>query len=154
MGQAKKSPVYSLGIEQMSRPPSFASPYCLGFDDVERMLERVAKAATESYPPVNIEEPREGALRITLAVAGFSPENLSVSLCGRELTVKGERPRPEDDARVLLHKGIAARGFQRSFVLAHGLEIDGARLDNGLLRIELKRVVETPQIRQIPITIG
>jgi len=137
----------------MSRPAAFASPYCLGFDDVERMLERVMRA-TESYPPVNIEEPREGALRITLAVAGFSPESLSVSLCGRELTVRGERPRQEDDQRVLLHKGIASRGFQRSFVLAHGLEIDGARLDNGLLRIDLKRVVETPQIRQIPITMG
>ena len=101
----------------MSRPGPFGSAYCLGFDEVERLLERMAKGASEAYPPVNVEEPQEGLLRITLAVAGFAPEQLSVTLTGRELTIKGERPQ-QDESRLFLHKGIAARGFQRSFVLA------------------------------------
>jgi len=137
----------------MSRPGPFVNPYCLGFDEIERVLERAQKGAGETYPPVNVEEPAQGYLRITLAVAGFASEQLSVTLTGREMTVKGERP-PQDEARVFLHKGIAARGFQRSFVLADGLEIEAASLVNGLLRIDLKRVPETHQIRQIPITIG
>ena len=137
----------------MSRPGPFGNPYCLGFDEVERALERAAKGSGETYPPLNVEEPAEGRLRITVAVAGFPPEHLSVTLSDRELTVKGERPQ-QDDTRVFLHKGIAARGFQRSFVLAEGLEVESAQLGNGLLRIELRRVQRTPQIRQIPITMG
>lgn len=137
----------------MSRPGPFGNAYCLGFDEIERVLERMAKVSTDAYPPVNIEEPVEGALRITLAVAGFAPEQLSVTLTGRELTIKGERPQP-GDTRVFLHKGIAARGFLRSFVLAEGLEVDSAQLSNGLLRIELKRVRQNHQIRQIPITLA
>lgn len=117
------------------------------------MLERMAKASGDAYPPLNIEEPGEGCLRITLAVAGFAPENLSVTLTDRELTVRGERPQSTDN-RTFLHKGIAARGFLRSFVLAEGLEIEGAFLANGLLRIEMKRRRQTPEIRQIPITLG
>jgi HSP20 family molecular chaperone IbpA len=135
----------------MSRPGPFGNPYCLGFDGVERVLERLAKTAPESYPPLNIEEPAEGHLRVTLAVAGFAPENLSLTLADRELIVKGERPQASDD-RVFLHKGIAARGFHRAFILAEGWEVEGAHLHNGLLRIELKRVRQTPQIRHIPIT--
>lgn len=135
----------------MSRPGPFGNPYCLGFGDVERVLERMAKAAPEAYPPINIEEPAEGELRVTLAVAGFAPEHLTVSLTDRELTVKGERP-AAGDARVYLHKGIAARGFVRTFVLADGWEVEGARLSNGLLRIDLRKLRSTPQIRQIPIT--
>ncbi len=137
----------------MSRPGPFGNAYFLGFDEIERVLERMAKVSTDAYPPVNIEEPVEGALRITLAVAGFAPEQLSVTLTGRELTIKGERPQP-GDTRVFLHKGIAARGFLRSFVLAEGLEVEGAQLSNGLLRIELKRVRQNHQIRQIPITLA
>ena len=135
----------------MSRPGQFGNPYCLGFGDVERILERMAKAAPEAYPPINIEEPADGELRVTLAVAGFAPEHLTVSLADRELTVKGERP-AGGDARVYLHKGIAARGFVRTFVLADGWEVDGARLNNGLLRIDLRKLRAPPQIRQIPIT--
>lgn len=135
----------------MSRSGPFGNPYCLGFGDVERILERVAKAAPEAYPPINIEEPAEGELRVTLAVAGFAPEHLTVSLADRELTVKGERP-AGGDARVYLHKGIAARGFVRTFVLADGWEVEGARLSNGLLRIDLRKLRPSPQIRQIPIT--
>lgn len=135
----------------MSRPGPFGNPYCLGFEDVERVLERLAKSTPESYPPLNIEEPAEGRLRVTLAVAGFAPENLSLTLADRELTVKGERPQANGD-RVFLHKGIAARGFQRTFILAEGWEVETAQLHNGLLRIELKRIRQTPQIRHIPIT--
>lgn len=134
----------------MSRPGPFGNPYCLGFDDVERILERLAKA-TDAYPPLNIEEPAEGELRVTLAVAGFAPEHLSVTLTGRELMVKGERP-AGGESHVYLHKGIAARGFQRTFVLADGWEVEMARLSNGLLTIGLKNVRRIPQIRQIPIT--
>lgn len=135
----------------MSRSGPFGNPYCLGFGDVERILERVAKAAPEAYPPINIEEPAEGELRVTLAVAGFAPEHLTISLADRELTVKGERP-TGGDARVYLHKGIAARGFVRTFVLADGWEVEGARLSNGLLRIDLRKLRPSPQIRQISIT--
>jgi HSP20 family molecular chaperone IbpA len=137
----------------MSRPGPFGNAYCLGFDEVERAVERIAKASSEAYPPVNIEEPGEDRLRITLAVAGFAPEQLTVTLIDRELTIKGERP-PPDETKVYLHKGIAARAFHRSFILAEGLEIEAARLGNGLLRIDLKRSRPTPQIRQIPITMG
>lgn len=135
----------------MSRPGPFGNPYCLGFDDVERIVERLSKTTSEAYPPINIDEPAPGALRVTLAVAGFAPEHLSVTLTDRELTVKGERP-PTSESRVYLHKGIAARGFQRTFVLADGWEVEMARLSNGLLTIGLKNVRRTPQIRQIPIT--
>jgi HSP20 family molecular chaperone IbpA len=135
----------------MSRPGPFGSPHCLGFDDVERILERLAKSTPDSYPPLNIEEPADGELRVTLAVAGFAPEHLSVTLNDRELIVKGERP-AGGDSRVYLHKGIAARGFQRTFILADGWQVDTARLSNGLLAIGLKNPRRTPQIRQIPIT--
>lgn len=136
----------------MSRPGPFGHPYLLGFEEIERMLDRLAKQA-EAYPPCNIEELGEGHLRITLAVAGFSQETLQVVLTDRELCVRGERPQAEED-RTFLYKGIAARGFQRSFILAEGWEVEGARLLNGLLRVDLKRVKLAPDVRKIPITIG
>ncbi len=136
----------------MSRPGPFGHPYLLGFEEIERMLERLAKQA-EAYPPCNIEELGEGHLRITLAVAGFSNEALSIVLSDQELSVRGERPQTEED-RTFLYKGIAARGFQRSFILAQGWEVEAARLVNGLLRIDLKRVRLAPDVRKIPITIG
>jgi len=136
----------------MSRPGPFGHPYLLGFEEIERMLDRLTKQA-EAYPPCNVEELAEGLLRITLAVAGFSSETLTVTLADRELTIRGERPPGEED-RTFLYKGIAARGFQRSFILAEGWEVDGARLLNGLLRIDLKRVKTAPDVRKIPITLG
>ena len=135
----------------MSRPGPFGHPYLLGFEEVERMLERLAKQA-EAYPPCNIEEFADGHLRITLAVAGFSSETLSVVLTDRELSIRGERPTGTED-HTFLYKGIAARGFQRSFILAEGWEVESARLLNGLLRIDLKRVRLAPEVRRIPITI-
>src|ERR1700752_691314 len=115
----------------MSRPGPFGHPYLLGFEEIERVLDRLAKQA-EAYPPCNIEELVDGHLRITLAVAGFPPDALSIVLTDRELTIKGDRPSGEEE-RTFLYKGIAARGFQRSFILAEGWEIEGARLLNGLL---------------------
>lgn len=135
----------------MSRVGPFGHPHCLGFDDIERLVERLARA--DAFPPINIEDVADDRMRLTLAVAGFAPEQLSITLTGRELSVRGERAQPQE-GRAYLHKGIAQRGFQRGFLLAENLEVESATLINGLLRIELKRRVQNPEIRQIPITLG
>ena len=135
----------------MSRVGPFGHPHCLGFDEIERLVERLARA--DAFPPINIEDVADDRLRLTLAVAGFAPEQLSITLTGRELSVRGERAQPQE-GRAYLHKGIAQRGFQRGFLLAENLEVESATLINGLLRIELKRRVQNPEIRQIPITLG
>lgn len=135
----------------MSRMPMFNSPLLLGFDQLERTLDRLAKNA-EGYPPYNIERIGENGLRITLAVAGFTTEDLAIELVENQLTVRG---RQADDAdRVYLHRGIAARQFQRAFMLADGIEITGARLSNGLLAIDLVRPIQEPRIRRIKIDAG
>ena len=135
----------------MSRLSLLNNPLLLGFDQFERTLERVSKASAEGYPPYNIERLGEAGLRITLAVAGFSMDDLEVLLEDNQLTVRGKRE--EDEAgRVFLHRGIAARQFQRSFVLAEGIEITGAVLDNGLLSIDLVRPVPQRNVRSIEIT--
>lgn len=121
----------------MSRLSLFNSPFLLGFDDLERLLDTTAKASSDGYPPYNIEQIGEDGLRITLALAGFSDDDLSITLEDRQLVVRGKQ---KDDAdRVYLHRGIAARQFQRSFVLAEGIEIIGASLDSGLLNVDLVR---------------
>ncbi len=133
----------------------FSSPLLLGFDQFERTLERCTKGS-DSYPPYNIEQTGENTLRITLAVAGFCMDDLSVHTEDSQLVIRG-RARDEsaqDQQRVFLHKGIAARQFQRIFVLAEGIEIASAHLDNGLLNIELRRPVIEPKIQSIPITKG
>lgn len=134
----------------MSRLSVFNSPLLLGFDHFERVLDRVAKSQAEGYPPYNIEQIGENGLRITLAVAGFSTEDLSVSLEDNQLIVRG-RQAEEDQNRVFLHRGIAARQFQRSFVLAEGIEVRSAALDNGLLHIDLVRPRPEPRVKSIPI---
>jgi HSP20 family molecular chaperone IbpA len=116
----------------------FNSPFLLGFDQLERALDRVAKGAGEAYPPYNIEQIGDAALRITLAVAGFSRDDLSVTLEDRQLIVSG-RQRTDGATRTYLHRGIAARQFQRSFLLAEGIEVTGAELANGLLHVDLAR---------------
>ena len=116
----------------------FNSPFLLGFDQLERALDRVAKGAGDSYPPYNIEQIGDSALRITLAVAGFAREDLSVAVEDRQLVIAG-RQHAEGTARTYLHRGIAARQFQRSFLLAEGIEVTGAELANGLLHVELAR---------------
>jgi HSP20 family molecular chaperone IbpA len=138
----------------MSRVPSLSSPFLLGFDEIERALDRVSKAA-DGYPPYNIERlPREGGnperLRITLAVAGFTRDQLDVSIEESQLVIRGRQQ--DDKARQYLHRGIAARQFQRTFVLAEGMEVLGADLKNGLLAIDLARPEPERLVKTIAIT--
>ena len=133
----------------MSRLSLFSSPLLLGFDQFERALERVSKATADGYPPYNVEEIGEAALRLTLAVAGFKPEELSVQIEDNQLVVRGKQV--EESDRIYLHRGIAARQFQRSFVLADGIEVVGAALDNGLLNIDLRRRAAEGLVRAIEI---
>ena len=134
----------------MSRLPVFDSPLLLGFDHFERVIDRVAKSSAESYPPYNIEQINEEALRITVAVAGFSMNDLEVTTEDNQLVIRG-RNTVEDKERVYLHRGIAARQFQRSFVLAEGIEVVTARLEDGLLHIDLTRPIPEPEVRKIKI---
>jgi HSP20 family molecular chaperone IbpA len=130
---------------------TFAShPYLLGFEQLDRLVERTAKAASDGYPPCNIEQRGDTSWRITLAVAGFAEEDLSITLESNQLTVRG-RQADETEGRVFLHRGIAARQFQRSFVLAEGVEVSGARLENGLLHIDLDRQPPETVVRSIQI---
>jgi HSP20 family molecular chaperone IbpA len=133
----------------MSRLSLFNSPLLLGFDQFERTLDRISKAGSEGYPPYNIEQVSEDGLRITLAVAGFGLDDLEIQIEDNQLTIRGRQT--DDESRVYLHRGIAARQFQRSFVLAEGIEVMGAGLDNGLLSIDLRRPKVEPQIRTVPI---
>lgn len=138
----------------MSRMPSFSSPFLLGFDEIERALDRVVKGA-DGYPPYNIERlAREGdrpeRLRITLAVAGFSRDEIEVKVEEKELLICG-RQGEDDKERVYLYRGIAARQFQRTFVLADGMEVVGAELRDGLLSIELERPESARVARRIEI---
>jgi HSP20 family molecular chaperone IbpA len=132
---------------------SFAShPFLLGFEQLDRLVERTAKSGNEGYPPYNIEQSSENAYRITLAVAGFSDHDLSITLENAQLVIRG-RQIDDSDGRVFLHRGIAARQFQRSFVLAEGVEVGGASMENGLLHVDLRRsmpdtVVQTIEIRK------
>lgn len=139
----------------MSRMSIFNSPLLLGFDHFERMLDRASKASQEGYPPYNIEQIGENILRITLAVAGFSMDDLNVSLEDTQLIIRGRsEDTAEDEGSVYLHRGIASRQFQRNFVLAEGIEVQGASLDNGLLSIELERIQLEPEVRNIKIDSG
>ena len=133
----------------MSRLSLFNSPLLLGFDHFERALDRVNKAAADGYPPYNVEQTGENSLRITLAVAGFAMGDLTVQVEDNQLVVRGRQA--DDKDRVYLHRGIAARQFQRSFVLADGIEVAGASLDNGLLSIDLIRRVIEPKVRAVEI---
>ncbi len=144
----------------MTRMSIFNSPLLLGFDHFERMLDRASKASAEGYPPYNIEQIGENGLRITLAVAGFSMGDLNVVLEDNQLVVRGQLEDTDEDegegenGRIYLHRGIASRQFQRSFVLAEGIEVIGASLDNGLLAIDLNRLQPDPEIRTIKIENG
>jgi HSP20 family molecular chaperone IbpA len=133
----------------MSRLSLFNSPLLLGFDHFERVLDRVSRASGDGYPPYNVEQTGSEALRITLAVAGFKREELTATIEDNELIVRGKQA--DEDGRVYLHRGIAARQFQRRFVLAEGIEIAGASLGNGLLSIDLLRPHVEPKTRTIDI---
>ena len=134
-----------------SRLTIFDSPLFLGFDHFERTFDRLKKTA-DGYPPYNIEQTGENALRITLAVAGFTMDDLDVQVENNQLTIRGQQgENPEDDQKVYLYRGIAARQFQRSFVLADGIEVEDAYLDNGLLHIEMQRIEPESTARKIAI---
>ena len=136
----------------MNRSLIYDSPFLLGFEHTRNLIERASKAAAESYPPYNVEDRGDGALRITLAVAGFSPDQLSVTVEDRQLTVAGRRDGGgAKTEEAYLHRGIAARGFLRSFVLADGMVVDGATLEHGLLHIDLARPKPETRMQTIPI---
>ena len=136
----------------MNRSIVFDSPFLLGFEHTRSLIERAAKAAAESYPPYNVEDRGEGSLRITLAVAGFTPDQLSVTVEDRQLTSQGKRDNdPSRPEEAYLHRGIAARGFVRSFVLADGMVVEGAVLEHGLLHIDVARPQPEKRVTTVPI---
>lgn len=127
-------------------------PHMLGFEQLERVLERTAKAGNEGYPPFNIEQTSDYSYRITLAVAGFAEQDLSITVEDRQLVIRGRHSDAPDD-RVFLHRGIAARQFQRSFVLADGVDAGDALMENGLLHVDLtlsmpEKVIQTIKIKK------
>lgn len=128
-------------------------PFLLGFDQLERMLEQAEKSGTDGYPPFNIEQVSERAYRISLAVAGFARDDLSITVEDRKLVVRGRAPKP-DEAQVFLHRGIASRQFMKSFVLADGVEVVGATTENGLLHIDLERAEPEKRVQSIEIRKG
>src|SRR5271167_4469535 len=129
----------------------FTSPLFLGFDHLEQMIERAAKNSSDGYPPYNIEQLSPISLRITLAVAGFTMDDLQITLEDNQLVIRG-RQTDDGHGRVFLHRGIAARQFQRAFVIAEGIEVRGAWLDNGLLHIDLARPQPESRVKTIRIT--
>lgn len=128
-------------------------PYMLGFEQLERLLERSAKSGNEGYPPFNIEQTSDNSYRITLAVAGFAEEDLVITVEDRQLVIRG-RQRDDADNRMYLHRGIAARQFQRSFVLADGVEVGDAAMENGLLHVDLTRAQPETVVQRIKINKG
>jgi len=136
----------------------FSNPYMLGFDELERMLDHATKTAGDGYPPYNIEKVLSNngsgdALRITLAVAGFSRDNLDIIVQENQLIITGRQNNGgEDTKRDFLHRGIAARQFKRTFVLADGMDVKGAEMENGLLIIDLIRPEPQRIVRNIEIT--
>lgn len=127
-------------------------PFLLGFEQLEALMERTAKSDNNGYPPFNIEQTSDRSYRITLAVAGFAEENLAITVEQRQLLIRG-RQSDDSEGRVFLHRGIAARQFQRSFVLAEGVDVAGATMENGLLHVDLKKseaekIVQTVKINR------
>ena len=137
----------------MSKLTLGSYPHLLGFEQLERLLERSAKAGNEGYPPYNIEQTSDYSYRITLAVAGFAEQDLSITIEDRQLVIRG-RQRDDSDGRMFLHRGIAARQFQRMFVLADGVEVGEAIMENGLLHVDLTRAVPETVVQTINIRKG
>jgi HSP20 family molecular chaperone IbpA len=138
----------------MNRTILFDSPFLLGFEHTRSLVERAAKAAAESYPPYNVEDLGEDRLRITLAVAGFGPAHLSVTVEDHQLVISGRREgenQASEGDRAYLHRGIAARAFLRTFILADGMEVSGALLEHGLLHIDVSRIPPAKLIKRIAI---
>ncbi len=134
----------------MSRMSVFNSPFLLGFEQFERTIDRISKLSTETYPPYNIEQISSNLLRITIAVAGFEKGDLEINLEGNQLQIKGFK-KEENDDRIFLHRGIATRQFQRNFVLAEGIEVEGASMENGLLSVDLSQPINSEESKKIEI---
>ena len=133
----------------MSRMSLFNSPLLLGFEQFEQAIDRINKSSADGYPPYDVEQIGENCLRITLAVAGFTLDDLEVQTEDSQLVIRG---RKQDEAeRTFLHRGIAARQFHRSFVLAEGIEVTGASLINGLLHVDLERPINEPKVKKIDV---
>ncbi len=128
-------------------------PYLLGFEQLERLMERTAKSGNDGYPPFNIEQTSDWSYRITLAVAGFYESDLAITVEDRQLVIRG-RQKDDSEGRIFLHRGIAARQFQRSFVLAEGVEVGEAVMENGLLHVDLSRVEPETVVQTIKIRRG
>lgn len=137
----------------MSKLTLGSYPHLLGFEQLERLLERTAKSGNEGYPPFNIEQTSDHSYRITLAVAGFSEDDLSITVEDRQLVIRG-RQKDDSEGRIYLHRGIAARQFQRTFVLAEGVEVGEAVIENGLLHVDLTRAVPETVVKTISIRKG
>ena len=133
----------------MARISPFSSPLLLGFDRLEEVVDRLTRASTEGYPPYNVVHLGDERLRISLAVAGFDEDDLDVTVERNELHIRGRQA--EENGAVYLYQGIAARQFHRTFLLADGIEIDGARLDSGLLHIDLTRLTAPEIVKTIPV---
>jgi HSP20 family molecular chaperone IbpA len=134
----------------MTRALGFDSPFLLGFERLQELVERAAHVAAEAYPPYNVEALEDGSLRVTLAVAGFGADDLAVELDDRQLTVAGDRSGAGTE-RSYLHRGIATRKFRRTFLLADGYEVTGAMLENGLLHVDIARPERTREVKRIAI---
>ena len=134
----------------MNRMSIFNSPFLLGFDQFERTIDRISKLSSDTYPPYNIEQISQNSLRITVAVAGFKKNELDVSLEGNQLQIKGFRPEDDSD-KIYIHRGIATRQFQRNFILAEGIEVDEASMENGLLFVDLSQPINNEESKKIEI---
>ena len=134
----------------MNRMSIFNSPFLLGFDQFERTIDRISKLSTDSYPPYNIEQISQSLLRITIAVAGFDKKDLEINLEGNQLQIKGSRSENDND-RIFIHRGIATRQFQRNFILAEGIEVEGASMENGLLSVDLSQPLASEESKKIEI---
>ena len=137
--------------DELTRLSLFNSPFLLGFDEFERTVDRISKLSSDSYPPYNIEQISAQILRISIAVAGFTKEDLEISLEGNQLLIHGSRSEPNND-RIFIHRGIATRQFQRNFILADGIKVEGASMENGLLFIDLTQPVPQEESKKIEIS--
>jgi HSP20 family molecular chaperone IbpA len=135
----------------MTKMTFSAHPFLLGFEQLDRLVERTIKTGNDGYPPYNIEQSADDEYQITLAVAGFGEEDLNITVENKQLSIRG-RQKDDGSERVFLHQGIAARQFQRTFVLAEGVEVSGAHMKNGLLLIDLKRAAHQSVVQTIKIS--
>tara|TARA_B100001027_G_C16195345_1_gene297987 strand:- start:310 stop:774 length:465 start_codon:yes stop_codon:yes gene_type:complete len=134
----------------MNRLSLFNSPFLLGFDQFERTIDRISKLSSDAYPPYNIEQISESILRITIAVAGFQKSELNINLEGNQLIIRGSK-NDNDNEKIFIHRGIATRQFQRRFIIAEGIEVNGASIENGLLNIDLVQPISQEESKTIEI---